>query len=132
MASMGGALQLARSNLSEAKRLEQLPEDYVDVTEGALAALKRSLKRKLLNNFRKAYVDVAFRRQSALNEKLIAAMSLLLETLSAQENGTVVADLQRRVLKLEKKVKRERRLRRQLQDQLKEVPSSDVSLMERE
>ncbi|MFT3879591.1 MAG: glycosyltransferase family 4 protein [Gemmatales bacterium] len=128
--TMGPVLQSARSVLSQAKRMEKLPEDYVDVSEGKLAGLKRSLKRKLLNNFRKAYVDVAFRQQSDLNEKLIAVMSLLLETVSTQDSAQTLADLQRRLLRMERDLKRERRLNLQLSAQLKLLSSPDVSLME--
>lgn len=128
--SLGSVLQSARASIAQAKRMEQLPSDYLDVCEGMLAGLKHALKRKLLNNFRKAYVDVAFRQQSALNEKLIAVMSLMLETLSAQDNGSIVADLQRRMQRLEKTARRERRMRRRLQRQLRDIQSPDVSLME--
>lgn len=128
--TMGPMLQSARSALSQAKRLEKLPEDYVDVSEGKLAGLKRSLKRKLLNNFRKAYVDVAFRQQSDLNEKMIAVMSLLLETVSTQDTAQTLADLQRRVQRLERDLKREQVRNQQLKAQLKQLDSPDVSLME--
>lgn len=129
---LGPVVQSARSVLSQAKRLEQLPEEYVDVTEGKLASLKLMLKKKLLNNFRKAYVDVAFRQQSALNEKLITVMSLILETLSVQDMGATLATLKRQVHKLEKQLKKERRWRKRLQRKPKTTCSPDVSLMEGE
>ncbi|HQR07101.1 MAG TPA: glycosyltransferase family 4 protein [Gemmatales bacterium] len=128
--TMGPMLQSARSALSQAKRIENLPEDYVDVSEGKLAGLKRSLKRKLLNNFRKAYVDVAFRQQSDLNEKLIAVMSLLLETVSTQDTAQNLADLQRRLHRLERDLKREQLRNQQLSTRLEQLSSPDVSLME--
>lgn len=128
--ALGPMLQTARNALSQAKRMEKLPEDYVDVTEGKLANLKRSLKRKLLNNFRKAYVDVAFHQQSALNEKLIAVMSLLLETVSAQETPQTLADMERRLQRLERDLKRERLRNERLTVQLEQLTSPDVSLME--
>ena len=128
--ALGPMLQTARSALSQAKRMEKLPEDYVDVTEGKLAVLKSSLKRKLLNNFRKAYVDVAFRQQSALNEKLIAVMSLLLETVSAQDTPQTLADMERRLQRLERDLKRERLRNERLTAQLEQLTSPDVSLME--
>src|SRR5262249_43264645 len=53
--------------LVEAERLHQLPDDYTDVTEGLLAGVKRRIKRKLLGNFKTAYVDVLSRQQSAFN-----------------------------------------------------------------
>lgn len=128
--TLGPMLQSARSALSQAKRMEKLPEDYVDVSEGKLAGLKRSLKRKLLNNFRKAYVDVAFRQQSDLNEKMIAVMSLLLETVSTQDTAQTLADLQRRLQRLERDLKREKLRNQQLSAQLEQLSSPDVSLME--
>lgn len=128
--TMGSILQSARSALSHAKRIEKLPDDYVDVSEGKLAGLKRSLKRKLLNNFRKAYVDVAFRQQSDLNEKLIAVMSLLLETVSTQDTAQTLAELQRRLQRLERDLKREQLRNQQLSTQLEQLSTPDVSLME--
>lgn len=128
--TMGPMLQSARTALSQAKRMEKLPEDYVDVSEGKLAGLKRSLKRKLLNNFRKAYVDVAFRQQSDLNEKLIAVMSLLLESVSTQDTAQTLADMQRRLQRLERDLKREQLRNQQLTAQLEQLSSPDVSLIE--
>jgi len=128
--SLGPLLQSARSALSQAKKLESLPEDYVDVSEGRLAGIKRSLKRKLLNNFRKAYVDVAFRQQSALNEKLIAVMSLLIETVSSQDSAQPLAEIQRRLDRLERAVKREKQRNRRLEQQLEQMSSPNMSLME--
>lgn len=128
--SLGPMVQSARSALSQAKRMETLPEDYVDVSEGKLANLKRSLKRKLLNNFRRAYVDVAFRQQSALNEKLIAVMSLILETVSTQDITHSVADLERRLHRVERDLKHQRRRNQQLAALLEQLSSPDVSLVE--
>lgn len=128
--SAGPLLQSARSALAQAKRLEQLPEEYLDVCEGKLAGIKRMLKRKLLNNFRKAYVDVAFRQQSALNERLIGVMSLFLETLSAQDNGATVAQMQRKLERLHVELKKERRVRRKLLSVLRNSSPSDATIME--
>ena len=72
-------LQAAQAALRLAFEQQRLPRDYVDVTEGALAPLKRFLKSKLLHNFRKAYVDVLSRQQSEVNEALVTALCHLLD-----------------------------------------------------
>jgi hypothetical protein len=65
--------------LTEAERLRCLPDDYLDVSEGWLARVKRWLKRKLLTNFKRGYVDVLSRRQSAFNRQMLAAVRALAE-----------------------------------------------------
>src|SRR5262249_13625927 len=60
--------------LAEAARRQQLPEGYTDVTSGRFAAFKRWVKQKLLNNFKRAYVDVLSRQQSAFNRQTLAAL----------------------------------------------------------
>lgn len=72
-------LEAAQRTLVEAHRLQQLPDDYEDVSGGRLAELKRWLKRKLLGNFKRAYVDVLSRQQSAFNGRLLAALAELTE-----------------------------------------------------
>lgn len=72
-------LEILRQALNEGQALRQLPDDYYDVTEGWGAALKRGIKRKLLGNFKQAYVDVLSRQQSALNEHLLTALHELTE-----------------------------------------------------
>jgi hypothetical protein len=67
----------AQKLLAEAHALETLPDDYQDVTQGLLASWKKRLKRKLLNNFKKAYLDVLSRQQSAFNERVVVALSQL-------------------------------------------------------
>ncbi|MBL8823440.1 MAG: glycosyltransferase family 4 protein [Planctomycetia bacterium] len=118
IAAIEPLLRQLRSLLSEAKQVETLPETYQDVTEGLLATLKKQVKHKLLNNFRKAYVDVAFRQQSDLNEKLIVCMSLLLEALSTQDSTAQAAEQDRRVRRLEKQMRKDRRQIRLLERQL--------------
>jgi glycosyltransferase involved in cell wall biosynthesis len=66
-------LQSVQTTLAEASNRSDLPDDYVDVTEGRLATWKRWLKRKLLGNFKHAYVDVLSRQQSAFNRQLVTA-----------------------------------------------------------
>jgi glycosyltransferase involved in cell wall biosynthesis len=72
-------LDAVQAALAEAERRHRLPDDYLDVTEGLLATWKRRLKRKLLGNFKHAYVDVLSRQQSAFNHHSLAAMQELAE-----------------------------------------------------
>src|SRR5262249_58213375 len=72
-------LEAAHTALVEADRLQQLPADYTDITEGLFAAWKRRVKRKLLGNFKHAYVDVLSRQQSAFNRHVLAALQELAE-----------------------------------------------------
>src|SRR5262249_14318273 len=75
----GPALETVQGALVEADRLQRLPEDYTDVTEGTFAKLKRRIKRKLLGNFKHAYVDVLSRQQSAFNAQLLSGVRELAE-----------------------------------------------------
>jgi O-antigen biosynthesis protein len=75
-------LQAAHKALAEAARRQQLPDDYLDVTEGLLAGWKRRLKRKLLGNFKHAYVDVLSRQQTRFNRLLLTALQELVEYLT--------------------------------------------------
>jgi glycosyltransferase involved in cell wall biosynthesis len=70
-------LDQAQTALAHADRLQRLPDSYVDVTEGWLAGLKRWIKRKLLNNFKRAYVDELSRQQSGFNQQIVAALNEL-------------------------------------------------------
>src|SRR5262249_61216365 len=70
-------LESVRSILAQAHRQQRLPDDYVDVSEGFLARCKRWLKQKLLNNFKRAYVDVLSRQQSRVNQQLVSAVQAL-------------------------------------------------------
>lgn len=72
-------LDVAQRALVEANRLQRLPDDYTDVTEGRFAAWKRWIKRKLLGNFKRAYVDVLSRQQSAVNQRVLSALNELTE-----------------------------------------------------
>ena len=65
--------------LPKAHHLQQLPADYVDVTEGHLAPVKRFVKKKLLHNFKHAYVDVLSRQQSQVNGHLVLMIQQLTE-----------------------------------------------------
>jgi glycosyltransferase involved in cell wall biosynthesis len=72
-------LDAARAALGEAEHCRRLPVDYTDVTEGFLASWKRRLKRKLLGNFKHAYVDVLSRQQSQFNQNVLASLHELAE-----------------------------------------------------
>jgi glycosyltransferase involved in cell wall biosynthesis len=70
-------LDAVQAALIEAGRVQKLPDDYTDVTEGWLAACKRRIKRKLLGNFKHAYVDVLSQQQSAFNRSVLTALQEL-------------------------------------------------------
>lgn len=84
-------LDVAREALASAERLRTLPDDYLDVTEGWFAPWKRWLKRKLLNNFKRAYVDVVVRQQSAFNQHVLTALNELAECCAAQQQALEAA-----------------------------------------
>jgi glycosyltransferase involved in cell wall biosynthesis len=72
-------LDAVQAALAEAGRHQRLPDGYTDVTEGLFATWKRWIKRKLLGNFQRAYVDVLSRQQSACNQQLVTAVAELSE-----------------------------------------------------
>jgi glycosyltransferase involved in cell wall biosynthesis len=72
-------LKAVHSALVEAETKKQLPADYLDVTQGFLAKWKSWIKRKLLGNFKRAYVDVLSRQQSAFNRQALTALRELSE-----------------------------------------------------
>jgi hypothetical protein len=80
-------LDTAQVALAEASRLQALPADYTDVTEGLFAAWKRRVKRKLLNNFKHAYVDVLSRQQSGFNRCVLTALGELAECCAALDHA---------------------------------------------
>jgi len=86
----GPALETVQGALVEADRLQRLPDDYTDVTEGTFAKLKRRIKRKLLGNFKHAYVDVLSRQQSAFNAQLLAAVRELSECCATLDHAVRV------------------------------------------
>jgi glycosyltransferase involved in cell wall biosynthesis len=67
------------AELLQADRLRTLPDDYFDVSTGRLAGMKHWLKAKLLGNFKRGYVDVLSRQQSAFNHRVLQAMQELRE-----------------------------------------------------
>ncbi len=74
-----GMIETLEKALVKLQRLQRLPDGYTDVTTGRFASLKRWIKRKLLGNFQRAYVDVLSRQQSAFNQEALAALSELAE-----------------------------------------------------
>jgi glycosyltransferase involved in cell wall biosynthesis len=92
-------LESVREALAEAQRLEYLPDDYVDVTQGWFARAKRWIKRKLLNNFKLAYVDVLSRQQTQVNRKLVTAVQELVEWCGTLDHALRL--LQERIAKSE-------------------------------
>jgi glycosyltransferase involved in cell wall biosynthesis len=94
-------LDEARQAIARAGSLQKLPDDYVDVTEGRFARWKRWAKQKLLNNFKRAYVDVLSRQQSQVNQRLVLAAQQLAECCTTLEQA--VLRLQGRVHDLEDK-----------------------------
>jgi glycosyltransferase involved in cell wall biosynthesis len=93
------ALELVQAHLASAERDRRLPQDYVDVTEGWFARLKRWIKRKLLNNFKRAYVDVLSGQQSEVNAQLLAANRYLADCCATLDHAVRV--LQERLARLE-------------------------------
>jgi glycosyltransferase involved in cell wall biosynthesis len=83
----GPLLDEIRAALVEASRLQHLPDDYVDVTEGRFAKWKRWIKRKLLGNFKHAYVDVLSRQQSRFNQQVLTALTELADYCATLEHA---------------------------------------------
>jgi hypothetical protein len=83
----GPLLDEIRAALAEASRCQQLPDDYTDVTEGRFAIWKRWIKRKLLGNFKHAYVDVLSRQQSRFNQKILTALTELADYCATLEHA---------------------------------------------
>ncbi|HMF14345.1 MAG TPA: glycosyltransferase family 4 protein, partial [Gemmataceae bacterium] len=84
-------LEAAQTALAEAERVRLLPDDYLDVTEGWFAKWKRRIKRKLLNNFKKAYVDVVSRQQSAFNRQALTALIELADCCATLDHVRTIA-----------------------------------------
>ncbi|MCI0461557.1 MAG: hypothetical protein L0Z62_31800, partial [Gemmataceae bacterium] len=87
-------LHEVQAALQEAEARQRLPDDYLDVTEGLFARWKRRLKQKLLGNFKRAYVDVLSRQQSAFNRQILTALQELAECCATLDHArTVAADV---------------------------------------
>ena len=85
--SLAPLLDGIRQLLIQAREGQRLPDDYIDVTEGWFARWKRWAKRKLLNNFKRGYIDVLSRRQSRVNEQLVAAVEQLAECCASLDHA---------------------------------------------
>jgi hypothetical protein len=107
-------LDAVRAELSELERVRELPAEYLDVTEGFLAGWKRRVKRKLLHNFKKAYVDVLSRQQSACNRHLLRAVQELTEYCATLEHA--LSAVQERLNLLESRAAPRRRRRKPAED----------------
>ncbi len=83
----GTFLETIQAALAEAHRLQRLPDDYVDVTEGRFARWKRWLKQKLLGNFKKGYVDVLSRQQTQVNQHLLLSVQQLADYCATLEHA---------------------------------------------
>lgn len=81
------AVRQIQEALAEVHRLQRLPSDYIDVTEGRFARWKRWLKQKLLGNFKKAYVDVLSQQQSQVNQSLLLAVQRLADYCATLEHA---------------------------------------------
>ena len=97
-------LDTVQATLPRTHDLQQLPDDYVDVSEGRLAPLKRLIKRKLLNNFKHAYVDALSRQQSQVNSQVVLMIQQLAECCAMLDHA--VTGLHQRLDGLEAKMER--------------------------
>jgi len=95
-------LETVHKTLPGTHKLQQLPSDYVDVTEGRYAPAKRFVKQKLLNNFKRGYVDVLSRQQSHVNEDVVLMIQQLAECCAMLNHAVDV--LHQRLDALEAKV----------------------------
>ena len=93
----------ANAALVDAQERQRLPDDYHDVTQGWFARAKRWLKRKLLGNFKTAYVDVLSRQQSQVNRGLVTAVQQLAECCATLDHA--LRGLEGRLGRLEDKTK---------------------------
>ncbi len=91
-------LEAVESALARAHAMQSLPRDYLDVCEGRFARAKRWLKQKLLNNFKRAYVDVLSSQQSEVNRRLVESVRQLTECCRALDQTVRV--LQNRITEL--------------------------------
>jgi glycosyltransferase involved in cell wall biosynthesis len=84
-------LETVQAALVRADRLQRLPTTYTDITEGWFASCKRWIKRKLLGNFKRAYVDVLSRQQSAFNQEVVRALHELAECCATLDHARTLA-----------------------------------------
>jgi glycosyltransferase involved in cell wall biosynthesis len=89
-------LEAVHAALIEAEAKQSLPDDYCDVTQGLLASWKRSIKSKLLGNFKHAYVDVLSRQQSAFNQHVVTVLQELAECCALLDHARRTGDPEKR------------------------------------
>ncbi len=99
---VSGFLDTIEKTLPKAHHLQQLPADYVDVTEGQFAPVKRFIKRKVLHNFKHAYVDVLSRQQTQVNGHLVLMIQQLAECCALLDHA--VTGLHQRMDQLEARI----------------------------
>ncbi len=99
----GPLLQAAQEALAQVEERRRLPDDYLDVTLGRFARLKRWIKSKLLGNFKRGYVDVLSRQQSQVNQQILIALQQLTECCATLDHA--VSGLRERIDKLEHQTK---------------------------
>lgn len=121
---------MAQKILAEAHGLKALPTDYADVTQGFMARWKRLLKQKVLNNFRRAYIDVLSRQQSAFNERVLTALAQLADCCSALGHASRQSDGPAAMARLQEQLRKVRRRERRLQKHV-EALERRLSRMER-
>jgi len=105
-------LDRLREALAEAERLQDLPDNYTDVTTGSLAKIKQRVKQKLLHQFKTAYVDVLSRQQTDWNRQMLTVVQELAECVTLLEHTAVVgsagdpaSDLARLITRLQRGVR---------------------------
>ncbi|HEV3120221.1 MAG TPA: glycosyltransferase family 4 protein, partial [Gemmataceae bacterium] len=84
------SLSSVHAALAQAANKQTLPDDYTDVTQGFLANVKRRIKRKLLGNFKHAYVDVLSRQQSTFNQHVLTALQELAECCALLDHARAI------------------------------------------
>jgi glycosyltransferase involved in cell wall biosynthesis len=77
--------QRLNTRLADAAGLVELPVGYDDVSEGPLARVKHTVKRKLLHQFQASYIDVLSRQQTELNHVLLDVVRELAARVDALE-----------------------------------------------
>jgi glycosyltransferase involved in cell wall biosynthesis len=122
-------LDAVQKALVEAGQHQRLPDGYTDVTEGLFAGWKRWIKRKLLGNFKRAYVDVLSRQQSAFNQQLLVGLTELSEccaTLDHADQGAGGRELASLVKGLAERVAQTQRRCAALEERLAQVEAGQV------
>src|SRR5207253_4990093 len=84
------SLSAVHAALAHAADKQSLPDGYIDVTQGCLASLKRRIKRKLLGNFKHAYVDALSHQQSTFNQHVLTALQELAECCALLDHARAI------------------------------------------